>query len=276
MAGTDEAKRTTTSEHEAVAGRLRGRNRLALLVVVGSFLTLFLLIATLSGSNVSTTAQNVFNSILPVLAGWVGTVLAFYFSAASQESTSASLNQAIAKAGLGTESGTLVSEKMIPFPSIFKLRNLKDTGPDKILILELRKDFEATLPNGAALSRLLFVEGSVFKYVLHVGTLNAFIVKTQLPLAVATPLSGATSAAAASPSLDQLTFADLLEDQNIHNQISKLVVFVSTNTTMGDAKAALDKVNGAQDIIVTASGNATEPMLGWLSNVDLTKALTVS
>ncbi len=69
------------------------------------------------------------------------------------------------------------------------------------------------------------------------------------------------------------TFADMLADEETLQQVSKLVVFVSAATTLADAKMALDKVRGAQDIIVTPSGNATDPMLGWLSNVDLTKAL---
>jgi hypothetical protein len=68
----------------------------------------------------------------------------------------------------------------------------------------------------------------------------------------------------------------LLKDQDLINQISKLVVFVSAAATLADAKAALDKVTGAQDIFVTPTGNAIEPMIGWLSNVDLTKALTVN
>jgi hypothetical protein len=43
-----------------------------------------------------------------------------------------------------------------------------------------------------------------------------------------------------------------------------------------DTKAELDKVSGAQDVIVTPTGNATESMLGWLPNVELTKVLQVS
>ena len=35
------------------------------------------------------------SAILPVLAGWVGTVLAFYFSASSHERTSSSLDKVI-------------------------------------------------------------------------------------------------------------------------------------------------------------------------------------
>ncbi|MFZ0608681.1 MAG: hypothetical protein WAM75_13535, partial [Xanthobacteraceae bacterium] len=85
--------------------RLRGRDRIAGTVVLGSFFTLFLLVIALVGlaqsSNTaaSDAAKNAFNTILPVLAGWVGTVLAFYFSSASLERTSATLDKAIAQSG---------------------------------------------------------------------------------------------------------------------------------------------------------------------------------
>jgi hypothetical protein len=64
-----------------------GRQRLANMVVIGSFLTIFLLvamllaIAQLGGSRASDLAEKAFNAVLPVLASWVGTVLAFFFSA---------------------------------------------------------------------------------------------------------------------------------------------------------------------------------------------------
>ena len=154
---------------------------------------------------------------------------------------------------------------MISLSSIAKLQKLEDkegSRPRDILILNLQKAFEDQLPGGAKITRLIFVEAGIFKYVLHVGTLNAFIVKNQIVEDTSGP--------------GQKTFADMLADEETLRQISKLVVFVPVGATLADAKAALDKVNGAQDIIVTGSGNATEPMLGWLSNVDLTKAVDVS
>lgn len=238
---------------------------MALLVVVGSFLTLFLLVVALLGlaqginRDATTAAQNVFNTILPVLASWVGTVLAFYFSSASQERTSDSLDRAIKQAGGADVSGTLVSEKMIPVLQITELQDLAETPPEKIPLSNLQDVFNTKkLRNGAAITRLLFVENGVFKYVLHRSTLNAFLVNLQ-----------------AAQDAGPRTIADMLKDQNVLNQISKLVVFVSASATLADAKAALDKVTGAQDIIVTGSGNSTDPMLGWLSNVDLTKAAQV-
>lgn len=267
MAAADEVPHSATPEQI-------GRERLARLVVVGSFLTLFLLVSALialavtqgAGAPASEAAKNAVTAILPVLAGWVGTVLAFYFSAASHQ---ASLEKVISQAGRGTAPSARVSEKMIPLSSIVGLQSLEDKDgarPKDFPISKLKQAFAQPVPSGAKVTRLLFTEGGVFKYILHIATLNAFIVKTT-PAAAGPP--PATAGAA------EKTFADMLADEETLHQISKLVVFVSANTTLGDAKAALDKVSGAQDIIVTASGNATEPMLGWLSNVDLTKALQV-
>jgi hypothetical protein len=264
MAADDRAQ--NASSVRAAGSPPQGRDRLARMVVVGSFLTLFLLAGALitlargTNATASSAAEKAFNSILPVLAGWVGTVLAYYFSSASQEHTSEILDRTIGRMGGDPASSVTVSEKMIPSSAIFGLRDLKEQGkaPELIQITDLQKDFDSKLPNGTSVSRLLFVEGGVFKYILHVGALNAYLVKSQQ--AGNTPGS--------------LKFSDLLKDQDIVNQISKLVVFVSAATTLGDAKAALDKVTGAQDIIVTGTGSGTEPVLGWLSNVDLTKALS--
>jgi hypothetical protein len=262
----DKTPQTTTSE-QATAQAAQARYRLARGVVVGSFLTLFLLVAALIGlaqslntdsseaaKNAFDTAKNAFTAILPVLAGWVGTVLAFYFSAASHDRTSESLDKVISQTGGGPSPGTPVSEKMIPVSLIAGLQKLDDKQPKDITIPDLRKAFEQPLPNGAKVTRLIFLERGAFKYILHGATLNEFIVTHP----------------------NDTTFANMLADERTVREISKLVVFVSARTTLGEAKAALDKVSGAQDIIVTDSGNAPEPMLGWLSNIDLTKALQVN
>jgi hypothetical protein len=264
MATNDMAQGATAGARSRTP--LLGRERLARMVVVGSFLTLFLLVSALialaQGNNskdAAGAAEKAFNAILPVLAGWVGTVLAFYFSSANQEHTNDILDKTIGRVGGGGPSdGVLVSEKMIPSARIQALRDLAQNGkgPAQIPLSDLRNDFDAKLPNGAAVTRLLFVENGIFKFVLHAALLNGFIVK-------------------ASPPADA-TFEALLQDQDVVHQISKLVVFVAATATLAEAKTALERVAGAQDIIVTPTGNATEPMLGWLTNVDLSKALTVS
>lgn len=245
-------------------GSARGRDQIARVVVVGSFLTLFAMVAILIAQAQSQlneeaagVAEQAFNVILPVLAGWVGTVLAFYFSSAAQDQTNQILKDTINRVGVGPGTGVLVSEKMIPWPKVKYARDLKDTPPAEIPLATLKQEFDQKLPSGGKVTRLLFVEDSVFKYVLHIGAFNAFMVKVH---------DGETESIS--------NFADLLADSETMNQISSLVAFVSPAATLGDAKAALDKVNGAQDVIVTSTGKAGDPVLGWLSNIDLTKALT--
>jgi hypothetical protein len=77
----DKTPQTTTSEQATARASQVGRDRLAMLVVVGSFITLLLLVSALVGLANQTSsgeaAKTAFTTVLPVLAGWVGTVLAF-------------------------------------------------------------------------------------------------------------------------------------------------------------------------------------------------------
>lgn len=252
----ESAGQPTAAQQAATGIRALGRDRIARLVLVGSFLTLFALIAAVlygAESDSEEAAENIFNLVLPVLSGWVGTVLAFYFSAASQERTSESLDKVLDQAAAGPGHSTPISEKMLPMASIRHVQVLSDqNGPDKISLTDLDDIFDPDKKKDSA-TRILFLQDGLFKYILHVGTFNTFYRKH----------------GAGSP-----TLADMLKDESTLRQISKLVAFVPVTATLAEAKAALDSVSGAQDIIVTTSGSSSEPMLGWLSNVDLTKALT--
>jgi hypothetical protein len=202
-------------------------------------------------------AKNLFNATLPVLASWVGIVLAFYFSAASQDRTNETLNKMIDKSPSGPGSGVAVSTKMIPYANIAELYDLAKTPPAKITLADLQTSFAKTLPNGGKVERLIFVEGGIFKYVMHSSVLNSFIVSHPVdPAALATTY-----------------FAAMLADEQIAKQISTLVAFVAADATLGVAKAAME-ARGASDIIVTGTGDRGAPMLGWLGDGDRTTALT--
>jgi hypothetical protein len=235
------------------------RYRLARAVVVGTFLAIFalvfalLVVAQQGNSIVQNVADKTFNTVLPVLAAWMGTVLAFYFSAQSQERTSASLETMINRATGATPPGTPVSQAMIAFASIRYPYDLSHRPPEDIPLDELKQRFQGN--GGPPVTRLVFHANQTFRYVLHVGTLNQFLVKP--------------------PSTPPATkFEDLLKDPESLTQISKLIAFVRASATLADAKAALEAVPGAQDIIVTETGAPNDRMLGWLTNVDLTKHLT--
>lgn len=240
-----------------ISGEGLHRYRLARAVVVGTFLAIFalvfalLVIAQHGSTAVQGVADKTFNIVLPVLAAWMSTVLAFYFSAQTQERTIASLDRLISQAaGTTTPATTVAPPVSIAFGSIKSLFDLAKQAPAEILLKELQTRFQGT----DAVSRLVFHRGGVFCYVLHVATLNKYLVKHP-------------------PPPDQ-TFADLLKDDESVRAISKLVAFVKASATLAEAKTALEAVPGAQDVIVTDTGDPTRPMVGWLTNVDLVKKLT--
>ena len=100
---TSPSQAPAASRQAPSAGEFR-RYRLARIVVVGSFLTIaalvfaLLVIAAQNNQNATNIADKTFTTVLPVLAAWMGTVLAFYFSAQSHDRTSDSLDRMISQA----------------------------------------------------------------------------------------------------------------------------------------------------------------------------------
>ena len=52
----------------------------------------------------------------------------------------------------------------------------------------------------------------------------------------------------------------------------KAVAFVCADKTLADAKEAMDRVTGCQDVFVTRTGAPDEPIVGWVTNVEFAKA----
>ena len=53
--------------------------------------------------------------------------------------------------------------------------------------------------------------------------------------------------------------------------VEKSIAFVSSKTTLGDAKAAMEKTKNCQDVFVTENGIPEEPVIGWLTNTEILK-----
>ena len=87
-------------------------------------LTLIIVLAIMTSSNavlqgkIDSLLLGIFGSVLPILATWVGTVIAFYFT--NESYRQAAEATAAATAGL-RPSGPRVTERMIPFDKIAKI-----------------------------------------------------------------------------------------------------------------------------------------------------------
>jgi hypothetical protein len=336
-----EATEKAVAQDDANRKNADSRYQLARIVIVGGFLTIFLLVGALLGlsrsgveSETTKVADKIFNVILPVLAGWVGTVLAFFFSAQSQERMSNTLDKQIERAATGgaAPSDRLVVQAMITFSAIRGAVDLDVVDPAKLTVREMVGRFSGKVPaapavgtppaggdagtggetgagggggtaggagaggdtgvgggagagGGAAagdaaqqggggqpaapadpagpapqpLSRLVFVKGNVFRYVMHESVLNAYWRRVAEADKTADP--GAK------------TLNDILSQPDLMAMVSRQLAFVPCSATLAQAKTAMERVAGAEDVVVTATGVPAEPMMGWLTDRDLLKAI---
>jgi len=71
---------------------------------------------------------------------------------------------------------------------------------------------------------------------------------------------------------DRAKMADLSKAVQEATGQSVQVAFVDQGKSLAEAKTAMEAVPGCQDVIVTATGASTAPIVGWVSNVDIARA----
>lgn len=65
------------------------------------------------------------------------------------------------------------------------------------------------------------------------------------------------------------TLADFANEPSNYALIFDAVAFVAQSATLGEAKKAMDDLPKCQDVIITPNGRRDEPVVGWLTNVEL-------
>jgi hypothetical protein len=250
---------TTTSVDCGACGQ-PARDRLSLVIVVT---TLAGIAAISTGALVLTESTDemiryVFGSVLPLLGTWIGTVLAYYFTrenfqAASQETrllVRAAVGEKLQK--VMARDAMIPREKMVVYPDSW-------TVASDIKLVKLRdliKDAVTRVP-------ILDAQGKV-RYIVHSSTLNAYISDQSVALAANNPPQALN--------LSTSTLADMLNDVDVKRKIADGMAFVAASGTLADASNRMQaKGVHCQDIFVTASGQQEEPVLGWITNVELSR-----
>ncbi len=99
----------------------------------------------------------------------------------------------------------------------------------------------------------ILLDTNAVKYVVHESTLTAYAVFTK-----AEPTDAAAFA---------FGVGDLLESPM--GASITAIAFVPPTATLAAARASMAAIPGANDVFVTATGQATEPVVGWLTNTML-------
>ena len=95
-------------------------------------------------------------------------------------------------------------------------------------------------------------------YIVHRSLIEQFIVKSVLQGEVS---NGAVA----------LTLADLLSDPDLKSTFEKTFVVVSRQATLAQAKAAMVAREGCSDVFITNTGALEEPVIGLLTNIEITR-----
>ena len=200
--------------------------------------------------------------ILPVVAAWVGTVMAFYFGKENFEAASKSVRD-MAKAMTSQDKlaatpvrvlGT-AKEAMIILP--LTTSDGAEAAKTKLDVVE-----NAFTKGGFTYERLpvLFSTGAPY-ILLHRSALNDFLrqmIKKDK-----------------TKDAKDYTLADLFAGDGTPWVPANSFVAVGPEATAAQAKEKMEKVKGCADVFVTVDGTAQGGVSRWLTNVDLLKAAEV-
>src|SRR6266566_404189 len=207
-------------------------------------------------------AKYVLGVLLPVIGAWVGTVIAFYFGQVNFEAASRSaanlVRQLSPREKLQAEP---VGHAMMKGNDVTTFKIPADKTETDIKIKELIDDgFEKDKAQPRQRLPILDAQGRG-KYVLHRSTIDAFVAPKKHP-----------------PDVDEstLTLKDLLEDPKLKDYIVNSFMPLAPDATLADAKDLMDKNPQCLDILVTQDGTKNGIVVGWITNVQVLNAATMT
>lgn len=204
------------------------------------------------------TGKYIFAAVVPVVAGWVGTVMAFYFGKenfrAATESVSQIARQLTSQEKLGQ---TRVEEIGKAVAEISPLRLGSGETNETITLDKLEEKMKSKEPPFERLP-ILTATGAPLM-VVHRSILNDFLLKQkEKEPDKKTADYNLAALVAAYPWLTEKSF-----------------VAVTPDASAADAKNKMAQNTGCADVFVTTDGTAATPMTRWITNVDLLQAAQV-
>jgi hypothetical protein len=197
----------------------------------------------------------VFGSVLPLLASWVGTVIAYYFSRENLTAATRSVTD-LAKEITGTQRLEKVSvqSKMIPVDRIVTVVPSPAKTFAEVDALKLT-DVLAFLEQRDVQRLPVWDDGKVLKYVVHRSKIAEYLARS-----------------VGQANVGSTTMKDLLDDPKIGAMVRRAVCFVRLDDSLAVAKAKMESTENCEDVFVTDTGQPSEPLKGWLPDNEIAKA----
>jgi hypothetical protein len=196
-------------------------------------------------------AITIFNIILPVIASWVGTVLAYYFGRENFVAANEQVRELVQRLSPEQLASSSVTSLMRSFADTRNLQIPEGKTDKDIKLSDLLDKFD-----GKLVTRLVIVNANnTPKYMIHESKINKYL----------------AGDGKKEDSLD--TFIDSQKKDGVEFGIDKGFVIVSEETTIAQAKRKMEDISTCQDIFISKKGTANEPLTGWISNMRLGKYL---
>jgi hypothetical protein len=197
--------------------------------------------------------QYVFGALLPLWGTWIGTVLAYYYSKQNFESANASVRQLVDKVTSEKKLDSIKAADVMIVKKDLIAQTIADGQAGRAAI-KLKADGLDYLAKNNIKRVILLNDKAVAQYAIHREIISLFI---------ATQTTG--------KALEDLTLDDMFTHGS--NEIKAIFTngmgFISKDATLLAAKNIMTQNKSCQDVFVTQTGDAAEPVLGWITNVTI-------
>jgi len=248
----ESAQVTNNKDRSLLTNRVVRYGFLFLFLMSLSTILISLLPLDKKGGNDSVeTAKWVFSSIVPLIASWVGAVMAFYFGRDNYDAAT----QNVLALNRETLDDLSVENIMIITKTIVSLKvdegEESHKGLNDILVLYKQIDKDR-VP--------VFHKSNRPRFIIHRSTISDFLQKNATNKEI---------------NLEALVNAEGNKNKFRYNT-EKGFVTVSRNTSLSVAMKKMEQLNGCQDVFVTENGGENGVVLGWLTNSLINRFLTVT
>ena len=153
---------------------------------------------------------------------------------------------------LSDPQAVLATSRMIPLDKFF-YKNLGLATPETINLKELVSELKHK-----GLNRVPVLNGAGHPlYIVHRSMIDKFVAENIWKSPEGNPAS--------------FTLADLLAEPEMKQLFEDTFVVISKEATVAAAKSAMLGRAGCSDVFVTENGKRNEPVIGWLTNVDIAR-----
>jgi hypothetical protein len=228
------------------------RWRLALIITSASIvgITVVAVFVIYYATDRAAASQTVLTAVLPLLAAWVSTVLAYYYSSESIEAATQSVKSLVSPEE--KLKAILVTDKMIKFHEM-----LYFTYSDTLKVQDVLKELKES---GKGFRLPFLGDRRQPQFVLHKSAVDEALVELSL----------------AGEDVTTLTFKDLLEKVGRVKELAEgSFGIVAEGATLADAKAEMVRIKDAQDVFVTDNGRKDGAVIGWITNIIIEKSSQV-